>query len=189
MMADKEQAGVVIFFDIEPALEILSAEQRGHLFTAIIQYAHYGIIPTFEDQLVNMAWAFVRPSIDRANKKYEKSKEKKRIAGITSDFKRNYAPRHGIDPEDKEELNAYIHQRMSADVDFGDVTGDGSGIETEIEIGAGIESLSVHQDGGGDGGCREEEPRRAQFLPPAGQGITEEQRRKAIRDYMERTGR
>ena len=67
----EQQAGVVVFYDIEPALEMLNAEQRGHLFTAIVEYGHYGTLPTFDDQLVQMAWSFVRPSIDRANKKYE----------------------------------------------------------------------------------------------------------------------
>ena len=112
-MASKGQSGVVVFFDIEPALEMLSAEQRGHLFTAIMEYGHYGVIPTFEDQLVNMAWAFVKPSIDRANKKYEETAERNRIKGIKSDFKRNYAPMHGIDPNDEKALQDYISQHLS----------------------------------------------------------------------------
>ena len=134
-----EQAGVVIFFDVEPALEMLNAEQRGHLFTAIIEYGHYGAIPKFQDQLVQMAWAFIKPSIDRANRKYEAAKEKKRIAGITSDFKRNYAPRHGIAPEDREALQSYIRQRLSADVDCVSVGGG----EPVGEPGGGNEPLSV----------------------------------------------
>lgn len=143
-MAEKEQSGVVIFFDIEPALEMLSAEQRGHLFTAIIEYGHHGVIPEFGDQLIKMAWSFIRPSIDRANEKYIKNREKKRIAGITSDFRRNYAPKHGLDPNDEDALRAYISQHLSTCADFvsGDVSGSVSGDVDESE--------SQFVSGGGD---------------------------------------
>lgn len=159
-MAEKEQAGVVVFFDIEPALEMLSAEQRGHLFTAIIRYGHYGTSPTFEDQLVKMAWSFVKPSIDRANEKYMRTREKKRIAGITSDFRRNYAPKHGIDPNDKASLRAYIRQHLSTDADF--VSEYESGDVNE----SGIQSESVDGGGGWGSGGRKNQDRTG-YRPPS----------------------
>lgn len=165
-MAEKGQAGVVVFFDIEPALEMLNAEQCGHLFTAIIRYGHYGTSPTFEDQLVKMAWSFVKPSIDRANEKYMRMREKKRIAGITSDFRRNYAPKHGIDPNDEEALHTYIRQHLSTAVDF--VSGGEAGDVTEFRDvnGSGIESESI--DGGGEWGSgRRKNQDRTGYRPPS----------------------
>ena len=165
-MAEKEQAGVVVFFDIEPALEMLSAEQRGHLFTAIIRYGHYGTSPTFEDQLVKMAWSFVKPSIDRANEKYIRTREKKRIAGITSDFRRNYAPKHGIDPNDEEALHAYICQHLSTDADLVSGYEAGDVIESRDVNESGIQSESVDGGGGWGSGGRKNQDRTG-YRPPS----------------------
>lgn len=125
-MADQGQAGVVVFFDVEPALDMLNDGQKGRLFSAILAYAHYSSLPVFDDPLLQMAWSFIKPSIDRANKKYSDTREKRKISGLTSNFKRNYAPKHGINPDDEEALQAYLRQRMSTNVDFeiGDVDQD-----------------------------------------------------------------
>lgn len=114
-MAEK-RPGVMLYFDIEPGLKMLDDPQRGRLLTAIIDYAHFGVVPDFSDSLLSMAWSFVKTSIDRDGERYEKAVTKKKISGITSDFKRNYAPKHGIDPDDEEALSEYIRQRMSTPV-------------------------------------------------------------------------
>lgn len=117
-MAKKERPGVLVYFDIEPAVNMLDDAQRGQLFSAILSYAHYGAAPIFENQLLKMAWSFIQPSIDRANEKYADTVQKKKIAGITSDFRRNYAPKNGLDPEDDGALQEYIRQRLSASADY-----------------------------------------------------------------------
>ena len=112
-----ERPGVMLYFDIEPGLKMLDDPQRGQLLTAIIEYAHFGAVPEFSDPLLSMAWSFVKTSIDRDGERYEKAVVKKKISGITSDFKRNYAPKHGISPDDEEALAGYIRQRMSTSVE------------------------------------------------------------------------
>ena len=115
MASDKKRPGVLVYFDIEPALDMLDDAKRGRLFTAIVNYAHYGSIPDFNDSVLDMAWAFVKASIDRDGDNYQKTVQKRKIGGITSDFKKNYAPKHGIDPNDEEALREYISIRMSND--------------------------------------------------------------------------
>lgn len=116
-MASKERPGVLVYFDIEPAVTMLDDAQRGRLFAAILSYAHYGVVPTFDDQLLEMAWSFIRCSIDRANEQYAATVHKKKLAGITSDFRRNYAPKNGINPDDEQALQEYISQRLSTGAD------------------------------------------------------------------------
>lgn len=111
-----ERPGVMLYFDIEPGLKMLDDPQRGQLLTAIMEYAHFSVVPDFSDPLLSMAWSFVKTSIDRDGERYEKAVTKKKISGITSDFKRNYAPKHSIDPDDEEALAEYIRQRMSTPV-------------------------------------------------------------------------
>ena len=112
-----ERPGVVIYFEIEPALRMLDDSQRGKLFSAILEYAHYSVIPELTDPLLAMAWSFVQPSLDRDADRYAKSCQQKKIAGLKSDFRRNYAPKHGIDPDNEDALQTYISQRLSTPVD------------------------------------------------------------------------
>ena len=107
----------MLYFELEAPLKLLNDPQKGRLLSAILEYAHYGVIPEFGDPLLGMAWSFVKSDIDRDGERYRDTVHKKRISGITSDFKRNYAPKHGISPDDEEALQEYIRQRLSADVD------------------------------------------------------------------------
>lgn len=113
----KERPGVMLYFELEAPLKLLDDSQKGRLLSAILEYAHYGVIPEFGDPLLGMAWSFVKSDLDRDGERYRDTVHKKRISGITSDFKRNYAPKHGISPDDEEALQEYIRQRLSTDVD------------------------------------------------------------------------
>ena len=112
-----ERPGFMLYFDIEPALTMLDDYQRGQLFTAIMEYAHYAAVPDFEDKLIGMAWSLIRPILDRDRRSYEKKVFDNRVKGIKSDFRRNYAPKHGLDPDDETALEQYINQRLSTEAD------------------------------------------------------------------------
>lgn len=66
-----ERPGIMIYFDLEPALSMLSDAEAGQLFRAAMEYGHYGTVPEF-DGLLAMAWSFVQPKIDRDNEAYQK---------------------------------------------------------------------------------------------------------------------
>ena len=85
--------GVLFYFDIRPALKFLSDEQNGQLFVAILEYGEYGTLPNFEDPLLNMAWSFVLPRIDRDAEAYDDKVEQKKYAGYCSAAKRK-----GLEP-------------------------------------------------------------------------------------------
>ncbi len=67
-----KRPGVLIYFDIRPALEMLTLSERGELFTAILAFAEDGEIPTFAGSL-GMAWAFIRPQLEADAKRYRKT--------------------------------------------------------------------------------------------------------------------
>lgn len=122
MEKKKERQGFVIYFDIERPIEMLDDAQLGRFFRAIIQYAHYGTAPTFEDLLLKMAWSFIESALDRDKENYKDKVLKNTIKGIKSDFKNNYAPKHGIDPEDEDAMNEYIQRQLSTRVDYSQPT-------------------------------------------------------------------
>ena len=80
MSRQKGKPGVLIYLDIKDALNMLSDSQRGQLFSAILDYASEGIVPEFEDQMTGMAWAIIRPSIDRDFENYQATVTKRTYA-------------------------------------------------------------------------------------------------------------
>lgn len=78
--------GIVVYFDIEPAVSMLSDAEAGQLLKAALGYGHYGVVPSFEGKagLLSMAWSFIRPKLDRDNAQYEKTISDRRYAAYCS---------------------------------------------------------------------------------------------------------
>ena len=79
-MEGKEKPGVYIYHSLREPMQELSMEQRGELFTAIIDYSAEGADPAFKDPLLRMAWAIVRRDIDRDSDKYEATVKRRKYA-------------------------------------------------------------------------------------------------------------
>lgn len=61
-----DRSGVVLYFDVLPALKYLDVKQKGRLFEAILEYAENGKAPDFsDDPILGLAWCFIGPRIDR----------------------------------------------------------------------------------------------------------------------------
>lgn len=78
--------GIMIYFDIEPAVSMLSDAEAGQLLKAALEYGHHGVVPLFEGEagLLSMAWSFIRPKLDRDNAQYEKTISDRRYAAYCS---------------------------------------------------------------------------------------------------------
>lgn len=70
----------VLYHDIREPLKLLSDEERGKLFLALLDYSEFGIMPDYEGSL-GMAFAFVRTSIDRDCEAWEIKRQKRADAG------------------------------------------------------------------------------------------------------------
>ena len=64
--------GSILYHDNICALKHLSNEELGRLFLAILQYGQDGTEPQFEGALA-MAWAFIKPKLDRDEERYQES--------------------------------------------------------------------------------------------------------------------
>lgn len=69
-MKKSGKPGVVVYFELRPAMKRLTAEQKGILFEAIMDYADDGIMPEFDDIALQIVWDFVQPRLDDDNEKY-----------------------------------------------------------------------------------------------------------------------
>lgn len=75
-----EKKSFVLYHDIREPLEQLTMEQRGELFTAILDYSERGTLPAFTGEL-RMAFAFIRGALDRDAAAWQEKREKRAAAG------------------------------------------------------------------------------------------------------------
>ena len=69
----------VMYTDYMEQVSMLSREQRGDLFTAIMAYASNTELPNM-DGVTMMAFCFIRSQMDRDRSKYQETIEKRRKA-------------------------------------------------------------------------------------------------------------
>lgn len=75
-----EKKSFVLYHDIRTPLELLTDEQRGKLFIALLNYSEYGELPDFDGALL-MAFAFIRTSLDRDAEAWAEKQTKRAEAG------------------------------------------------------------------------------------------------------------
>lgn len=80
--------GVMIYFDIRPNLKLLTLEQRGILFDAILEYGELGVEPDLEGILA-MAWGFIKPRIDKDGERYSRQIAQRQYATYCREKKRS----------------------------------------------------------------------------------------------------
>ena len=74
----KNAPGVLLYFDLRPALDLLTYEEEGEIFDAILAYGEDGTVPDFDSDVLNMLWAFVARRIDADRANYLAKCEKNR---------------------------------------------------------------------------------------------------------------
>lgn len=76
MSSEKRPPGVMLYFaETRPLLALMTDEERGQMFAAILDYAEYDVEPIFEDRLA-AAWPFIKGKIDRDAEMYRKKCER-----------------------------------------------------------------------------------------------------------------
>lgn len=66
----KQMPGVMLYFDTRDCLDLLTREEKGDLFSAIMDYGQFGILPELTGGAA-VAWAFLKPYINRDRARYE----------------------------------------------------------------------------------------------------------------------
>lgn len=82
-----QRPGVMLFFDVRPALKRLTVEERGRLFEAILDYGELGLLPEFEGGL-GIVWDFIQPRIDQDAARYADRVLKNKYSVYTRESKK-----------------------------------------------------------------------------------------------------
>lgn len=99
--------GIMIYFDMLGPIRVLSDADKGRLFLAMLEYGQDGTVPQF-DGMLGMAWAFVKPKIDKDAESYEDSVLQRRYAAFCKKLLRLKLPKIAFDewlcmPEDEQQ--------------------------------------------------------------------------------------
>lgn len=71
----------MVYFDMRQGLKRLTAEEKGVLFDAMLDYAEFGAQPNFDNNpLLGMAWDFIRLRVDRDGVAYDEKCMQKKYA-------------------------------------------------------------------------------------------------------------
>lgn len=75
----KKMPGVMVFFDLKPALKKLTLSEKGRLLDAILDYGQDETSrPGFDSPVLEMLWTFVAPRIDADRERYREKCDKAR---------------------------------------------------------------------------------------------------------------
>ena len=75
----KKPPGVMLYFDMAPAVEKMDTAQKAALLDAILRYGEFGEEPNFyKDPRLDVTWSFIKRRIDADSDNYAAKCEKNR---------------------------------------------------------------------------------------------------------------
>ena len=111
----KQKPGVMIYFDIIPVLDLLSNNDAGILFRAILQYGEKGVLPEL-DQGLALVWPLIRQRLDCDATRYQTTVMKRKYAAYARWERQNdrepmsytdWLEQHGYETDHEADQNAF----------------------------------------------------------------------------------
>lgn len=79
-MKDDKHKSVILYAEWKKPLQNLSLEQKGRILDALLDFPD-GIIPTFDDPVLQIAWSFMEGGLQENARKWEATRKKRSDAG------------------------------------------------------------------------------------------------------------
>jgi len=106
-MAEKKPGVMIYHDDFISYTEVLSLEQMGKLFVAILKFSAFDEIPDFEDDReLKIIWIGVMKGIERDAKRYVENCKNKKYAAYCRECDKNGVPR--MTKEQWKKTNGYF---------------------------------------------------------------------------------
>ncbi len=71
MEKNKQRPGVMVYFHLTEPLRRLPKEDFADLMWAVLDYAQYGVLPQFENPMLQMSWGYLQHAADLDKERYE----------------------------------------------------------------------------------------------------------------------
>jgi DnaD/phage-associated family protein len=79
-LKDDKHKSVILYAEWKKPLQNLSLEQKGRILDALLDFPD-GIIPTFDDPVLQIAWSFMEGGLQENARKWEATRKKRSDAG------------------------------------------------------------------------------------------------------------
>ena len=109
MRKEKEQPGIMLYWEVFDMLKALPDQEVKPLLLAMADFSRFGEEPVLEGTLP-VIWPLLRQKMEADRERYQKVRNRNQINCYIGNFKRFYAPKHGVSPEDPEALEEYLLQ-------------------------------------------------------------------------------
>lgn len=96
--------GIMLYFDILEPIKVLPDADKGRLLVAMLEYGQTGKAPEF-DGMLELAWGFVKPKIDKDEAEYNLSVLRRQFATVCRERKRKGEPEITFDEWLKTNVN------------------------------------------------------------------------------------
>lgn len=96
--------GIMLYFDILEPIKVLPDADKGRLLVAMLEYGQTGKAPAF-DGMLELAWGFVKPKIDKDESEYNLSVLRRQFATVCRERKRKGEPEITFDEWLKTNVN------------------------------------------------------------------------------------
>ena len=80
MEKTKQRPGVMIYFHLTEPLRCLPKEDFADLMWAVLDYAQYGVLPQFENPMLQMSWGYLQHAADVDKERYEERCAQAKVA-------------------------------------------------------------------------------------------------------------
>lgn len=147
--------GIMLYFDILEPIKVLPDADKGRLLVAMLEYGQTGKAPEF-DGMLELAWGFVKPKIDKDEAEYNLSVLRRQYATVCRERKRKGEPEITFDEWLKTNGNHDNNRpsMMTNDNQWHPTTSTTPSTNTSTSITtstAAAATTSTKKDGGGDG--------------------------------------
>lgn len=149
-----------MYTDYMEQVSMLSREQRGDLFTAIMAYASNTELPNM-DGVTMMAFCFIRSQMDRDRSKYQETIEKRREAG-----KQGGRPKANGSDEKAKKANGFSEKQTEAKK--ADNVNENDNVDVNVNVNENVDEDEKEKKKGTN-----VPKEKSRFVPPSVENVTE----------------
>ena len=80
MEKTRQRPGVMVYFHLTEPLRCLPREDFADLMWAVLDYAQYGVLPQFENPMLQMSWGYLQHAADVDKERYEERCAQAKVA-------------------------------------------------------------------------------------------------------------
>lgn len=151
-----------MYTDYMEQVSMLSREQRGDLFTAIMAYASNTELPNM-DGVTMMAFCFIRSQMDRDRSKYQETIEKRREAG-----KQGGRPKANGSDEKAKKANGFSEKQTEAKKADNVNENDNVDVNVNVNVNENVDEDEKEKKKGTN-----VPKEKSRFVPPSVENVTE----------------